>query len=76
MIFLLDSLVGHMIVENECAFVLTACKEFPVSPYCVFLCYRHNLHHYMEFFKSIREALMSDSIDSLRKCMSEGKDAL
>lgn len=35
----------------------------------------HNLHHYMEFFKSIREALKSDTLDSLRKCVSEGQNA-
>ncbi|GFG40511.1 hypothetical protein Cfor_07575 [Coptotermes formosanus] len=28
----------------------------------------HNLHHYMEFFKSIREALKSNTLDNLRKC--------
>lgn len=34
----------------------------------------HNLHHYMEFFKSIREALKSNTLDSLRKCVSEGQN--
>ncbi|PNF39844.1 Queuine tRNA-ribosyltransferase accessory subunit 2 [Cryptotermes secundus] len=34
----------------------------------------HNLHYYMEFFKGIREALKSNTLDSLRKCVSEEKD--
>jgi len=40
-----------------------------------FVCYRHNLHHYMEFFRSIREALKSNTLDSLKKCVSEGQNA-
>jgi len=29
----------------------------------------------MEFFKSMREALKSNKLDSLRKCVSEGQNA-
>ncbi|XP_069700890.1 queuine tRNA-ribosyltransferase accessory subunit 2 [Periplaneta americana] len=32
----------------------------------------HNLHHYLEFFRSIREALKSNSLDTLQKCVNLG----
>ncbi|XP_021922137.1 queuine tRNA-ribosyltransferase accessory subunit 2 isoform X3 [Zootermopsis nevadensis] len=34
----------------------------------------HNLHHYMEFFKSIREAIKSNSLESLKRCVNERND--
>lgn len=47
----------------------------PFSYYVIhFVCYRHNLHHYMEFFKSIREAIKSNSLESLKRCVNERND--
>ena len=33
---------------------------------------RHNLHHYIEFFKSIREALKTNTLDKFKKRIAEG----
>lgn len=50
----------NVISLHYCRFFFSLAKMY----YC--LCCRHNTHHYLKFFKSIREAIRAGEFDQFR----------